>query len=69
MSYYDEVEICSKSSNAHYKAAIQVRNRSMVEHSDLVVCCIQHNSVGAYKTVQYALKQGKLVRNLSDSQL
>ncbi len=69
LSYYDEVEICSKSSNAHYKAAIQVRNRSMVDRSDLVVCCIQHNSGGAYKTVQYAFKQGKPVRNLSDSQI
>lgn len=69
LSYYDEVEICSESSNAHYKAAIQVRNRSMVDRSDLVVCCIQHNSGGAYKAVQYAFKQGKLVRNLSDSQI
>ncbi|WP_294755503.1 hypothetical protein, partial [uncultured Ruminococcus sp.] len=42
LSYYDEVEICSESSDAHYKSAIQVRNRCMVDRSDLVVCCIQH---------------------------
>ena len=69
LSYYDEVEICSESSNAHYKSAIQVRNRCIVDRSDLVVCCIQHKSGGAYKTVQYAEKQGKQVRNLADCQL
>ena len=69
LSYYDEVEICSESSNAHYKSAIQVRNRCMVDRSDLVVCCIQHKSGGAYRTMQYAEKQGKQVRNLADCQL
>ena len=69
LSYYDEVEICSESSNAHYKSAIQVRNRCMVDRSDLVVCCIQHKSGGAYRTMQYAKKQGKQVRNLADCQL
>ena len=69
LSYYDEVEICSESSDAHYKSAIQVRNRCMVDRSDLVVCCIQRKSGGAYKTIQYALKQGKQVRNLSESEL
>lgn len=69
LSYYDEAEICSESSDAHYKSAIQVRNRSMVDRSDLVVCCIQHKSGGAYRTMQYAEKQGKQVRNLADCQL
>lgn len=69
LNYYDEVEICSESSDAHYKSAIQVRNWYMVDRSELVVCCIQHKSGGAYKTVQYALKQGKQVRNLSDRDL
>ena len=61
LSYYDEVEICSESADAHYKSAIQVRNRCMVDRSDMVVCCIQRNSGGAYKTVQYAIKQGKCI--------
>ena len=69
LSYYDEVEICSESSDAHYKSAIQVRHRYMVDRSDLVVCCIQHKSGGAYRTMQYAEKQGKQVRNLADCQL
>ena len=69
LDYYDEVEICSESSDAHYKSAIQLRNRSMVDRYDLVVCCIQHKSGGAYRTMQYAKKQGKQVRNLADCQL
>ena len=67
LSYYDEVEICSESSDAHYKSAIQMRNRSMVDRSDLVVCCIQHKSGGAYKTIKYALKHDKSVRDLADN--
>lgn len=69
LSYYDEVEICADSSEAHYKSAIQVRNRCMVDRSDMVVCCIQHKSGGAYRTMQYTEEQGKQVRNLADSQL
>ena len=61
LDYYDEVEICEESAKAHYKSAIQVRNRNMVDRSDLVVCCIQHKSGGAYKTVQYAQRLGKRV--------
>lgn len=65
LNYYDEVEICTNSSEVHYKSAIQVRNRCMIDRSDLVVCCIQHKSGGAYKTVQYAQKCKKEIINLS----
>ena len=51
LDYYDEVEVCYESSITHPKAAIQIRNRSMVDRSDLVVCCVQHNSGGAYRTL------------------
>lgn len=64
LKYYDEVEICSESADAHPKSAIQVRNRNIVDRSDLVICCIQHKSGGAYKTIQYAEKQGKKIVNL-----
>lgn len=66
LDYYDEIEICPESAEAHPKAAIQVRNRIMVDRSELVICCIQHKSGGAYKTVQYAEKQGKNIVNLTD---
>lgn len=52
--YYTEVEICEQAAAAHFRAAIQIRNKAMVDRSDLVVCCIEHNSGGAYKTIEYA---------------
>ena len=65
LDYYDEVEVCAESADVHPKAAIQIRNRNMVDRSDLVVCCIQHKSGGAYKTMQYAEKQDKHIINLA----
>jgi hypothetical protein len=38
----------------------------MIDQSDLVVCCIQHKSGGAYRAIQYAEKQGKKIVNLAD---
>ena len=67
LDYYDEVEICAESANSHPKSAIQIRNRNLVDRSDLVVFCIQHNNGGAYKTMQYAEKQGKHIINLADN--
>ena len=58
LDYYDDVEICERSANAHFKSAMQIRNRAMVDKSDFVICCIQHKSGGAYKTVRYSLKRG-----------
>lgn len=63
--YYDYVEICSESAKSHYKAAIQVRNRYMIDRSDLVICYIERKNGGAYKSVQYALTQGKTVKNIA----
>lgn len=66
LDYYDEVEICAESSEAHYKSAIQIRNRNMVDRSDLIVCCIQHTGGGAYKTIQYAKKKNCKIINLAE---
>ena len=63
---YDEIEICQNSAEAHYKSAIQIRNRQMIDRSDLIVCCIEHNSGGAYQTIQYARNQKKEIINLAD---
>ena len=66
LDYYDEVEICAESVGIHYKSAIQIRNRNMVDRSDLVVCCIQRKIGGAYKTVQYTMKQNRKIINIAD---
>lgn len=62
--YYDDVEICDAAAGAHFKSAMQIRNREMVDRSDLVLCCIEHQSGGAWQTVQYAIKQEKTIINL-----
>ena len=63
-NYYDEIEICDESAKAHFKGAMQIRNRSMVDRADLVVCYIEREEGGAFQTVQYAKKQEKQILNL-----
>ena len=67
LDYYDDIEICEQSAKAHYKSAMQIRNKSMVDRSDLMICCIQRKSGGAYKTVRYAERIGKQILYLHDN--
>jgi len=67
LEYYDEIEICESSAAGHFKGAHQVRNREMVNRSDLVVYCIQHESGGAWLTIKYAQKQGVPCINLANN--
>jgi len=64
--YYDEIEICAASADSHFKGAYQTRNREMVDRSNLIVFCIQHESGGAWQTMKYARKQNKPYINLND---
>ena len=61
--YYDEVQICYESSQAHPKATIFERNKSMIDRSDFVICAVDHSG-GAAKAVLYAKQQGKRIINL-----
>ncbi len=63
--YYDEIEICQESAHAHFKSAIKIRNRKMVDRADLIICCIDRESGGAYQTIRYAQKQNKKIINLT----
>ena len=63
--YYDNIELFPGTDTAHFKAAIQMRNREMVDRSDLVAFYLEHDSGGAYQTYRYAKKQGKNVLLLS----
>ena len=65
-AYYDEIEICDAAENNHPKRAYQIRNRQMVDRSDLVVFYVEHNSGGAYQTMQYAQGKGKRIINLAE---
>ena len=57
-AYYDEIEICRETSGKHFKTAFQLRNRSMIDRSDLAVFYVQRKSSGAWKTLEYAKKHG-----------
>ena len=63
-NYYDSVEVCEQSAKVHPKSAIQIRNRAMVDRSDLCVFCVTHRSGGAYQTLQYAEKINVNIINL-----
>lgn len=67
-NYYDEIEICDVAQNSHPKRAYQIRNRQMVDRSDLVVFYVEHNSGGAYQTMRYAQEKGKRIINLAERQ-
>ena len=63
-AYYDEIELCSAAAGSHPKGAIQIRNRQMVDRSDLVVFYVDHSSGGAYQTLRYAQRKEKETLNL-----
>ena len=65
-AYYDDIEIPYESSIAHFKSAYQIRNRIMVDRSDLIICYINKKDGGAYQTVKYAKEQNKKTLNLVD---
>ncbi len=65
-SYYDSVELCELSANAHPKSAIQIRNRAMVDRSDLCVFYVTHKDGGAYQTLRYAEKADANIINLCE---
>ncbi|MDE6593361.1 MAG: hypothetical protein K2K57_09925 [Oscillospiraceae bacterium] len=64
LNYYSDVMICHDSAKAHHKSAIGIRNKYMVDRSDLVICCIEHKKGGAYKAAEYAEGKGCAVTNI-----
>lgn len=65
LAYYDEIEVCKQAAAAHYKSAHQIRNREMVDRSDMVILYVEHPSGGAYQTFQYVQKSGKMYTNIA----
>ena len=63
-AFYDEIQIYPESAEAHPKAAIGIRNRIMIDKSDLVICYIEHKSGGAYMAIKYAQKLKQHIINL-----
>ena len=65
LGYYDEIEVCEQAAAAHYKSAFQIRNREMVDRSDMVILYIEHLSGGVYQTFRYVQKSGKKYINIA----
>ncbi|MBE6904140.1 MAG: hypothetical protein E7480_05985 [Ruminococcaceae bacterium] len=61
-NYYTDVEIAC--AGVHPKAAIQARNREMVDRADLIICYVEEKG-GASKTIEYAKKKEKTIINLA----
>ena len=60
-SQYDEILIPAELDGVHPKAAIGLRNRWMINHSDFVVTALRRDYGGAADAVRYAENQGKTV--------
>lgn len=58
---YDEILIPAELDGVHRKAAIGLRNRWMVERSDVVIAALQRDFGGAAEAVRYAERIGKIV--------
>ena len=65
LNYYDDVEVSQNAVGAHPKGAMQIRNREMVDRSDLVIFCVERSSGGAYQTMKYAERQKKVFVKLN----
>lgn len=65
-NYYDEIVIL-EAEGMHYKSAFQARNRNMVDRSQLVVFFVERKNGGAYQTMHYAVQQGKVCMNISQT--
>lgn len=66
-SRYDEILIPAELDDVHPKAAIGLRNRWMVDCSDIVIAALHRNFGGAAEAVRYAEKRGKEVVRITGS--
>ena len=68
-SSYDQIMIPEELDAVHYKAAIGLRNRWMVDQADTVIAYVCRDFGGAWTTVRYAQRQGKRVINLAEIEI
>lgn len=64
--YYDSIIIPPSIQGAHPKQAITLKNRWMVEMSDLVIVYVERENGGAYAAMKYAEKLNKNVVNIEN---
>ncbi len=54
-------EDCVLKTLSHYKKYIERKNLKRKHMSNLVICYVEYDYGGAYKTVEYAKKKGKVI--------
>ena len=64
--YYDNIIIPESVEGVHPKAAITLKNRWMIEQSDLLIIAVERKKGGAFSAMKYAEKQNKKIINLYD---
>ena len=64
--YYDSIIMPPSIQGAHPKQAITLKNRWMVEMSDLVIVYVERENGGAYAAMKYAEKLNKNVVNIEN---
>ncbi len=65
-NYYDNIIIPDDIVGKHPKSAITLKNKWMVEQSDLVIVNVERSKGGAFTAMKYAEKQNKVIINLFD---
>lgn len=63
--HYDEILIPAELDGVHPKAAIGLRNRWIVDRSDIVIAALHRDFGGAAEAVRYAEKVGKEVMRIN----
>lgn len=63
--YYDSIIIPESLYGVYPKSAITLKNRYMIEKSDLVIVYVKRNKGGAYTAMKYAEKLKKNIINIS----
>jgi len=60
-TFYDDIIIPNEVMGCHYKTAITMRNRWMIDNSEYVISYTLKNHGGAYNALSYAREQHKTI--------
>lgn len=65
VSFFGHRQICDIMT-VERKLEKYIRNRTMADRSDIIIFCVDHNSGGAFQTLQYAKNNKVAYVNLCD---
>ena len=66
-NYYESVVIPDCVYGVHPKSAINIRNRWMIDNTDLIIAYVEHNNGGAYDALKYAKINKKYIIELQNN--